>query len=119
MMYLNYKRASDSTPTLMEDTMRICKVSSGQKNGTKNLQFTYGRHGEHTLNITIQSGDLNLLIADKSGFEKLIWIIFPNATIKRFSDYDEWLQFTSDKYIAIKFCRQDPSEYFVVLAQPK
>ncbi len=116
-MYLDYKKASDKKPRLMDGTMYICTVSSTDDKTIKNLQFDYGY--AYKLNVTIPAGELHAFITSKDGFEKLIWAIFPDAIIKRFSKYLDWQQFTSKEYIAIKLTRREPEEFFVVLISPK
>lgn len=118
-MWLKRKNASDPTPHLMEKNMYICTVTSTEDAEVKNLKFSYGYASSRTLKVPIDSHDLNFLLFPDYGFEKLIWKIFPNAIIKRFSSYDEWQQFTSDEYIAIKLFRKEPAEYFVVLVSKK
>lgn len=112
-MYLDYKNASDPAPRLMDGDMYICTTTCTEDKYVKNLHFNYGY--SNTLKVTISTADLHGLVASKDGFEKLIWELFPDATIRRFSDYEEWQHFTSNEQIAIKLYRKNPKERFVVL----
>lgn len=114
-MWLNHKNASDTAPRLMDGDMCICTVASTADKSIKSLQFNYGYYNSSTLKVPIDSPELYGFLSPKYNFEKLIWKVFPEASIKRFSSYDKWQQFTSDEYIAIKLFKKEPKEYFVVL----